>query len=457
MDQSDRLKEYTISSALRALQDGTLTAGELARAALAEASRRDAQLHAFITLTPELALAQAEAADQALSRRSARRRRPRLLGIPIAIKDLIDIQGIRTTSGSRFFTDQIAGEDAEVIRRLKQAGAVLVGKTNTHEIALGVTGVNPHYGTVGNPWDAARISGGSSSGSAAAVASGMCLAALGTDTGGSVRIPASLCGVVGLKPTIGRISLCGVMPLSWNLDHVGILARTVQDAGCLLDVLSGYDSHDPASQDQDEISRRKRVPGTPRKWRVAWGVGEYVEDCDVEVWAGVRQAAEALGSIGACVERVDCSWLSELAEANGRMTQSDAACIHHERLVQQPDWFGADVRARLEAGASLSSSEYILARRTQVEGRRRMDQLFGAFDLLLLPTTPIPAPLIQEVAAIAAARQLTRFTSPFNLCGIPALSVPYGRTTAGLPFGIQLIAPAWHEARLIRAGLALQE
>jgi aspartyl-tRNA(Asn)/glutamyl-tRNA(Gln) amidotransferase subunit A len=186
-------------------------------------------------------------------------------------------------------------------------------------------------------------------------------------------------------------------------------------------------------------------------------VGEYVEDCDAEVWAGVRQAAAALGSIGACVERVDCSWLSELAEANGRMTQSDAACIHHERLVQQPDWFGADVRARLEAGASLSSSEYILARRTQVEGRRRMDQLFGAFDLLLLPTTPIPAPLIQEVAAIAAARQLTRFTSPFNLCGIPALSVPYGRTTAGLPFGIQLIAPAWHEARLIRAGLALQE
>ncbi len=364
--------------------------------------------------------------------------------------------GVPTTAGSRFFGDTPAGEDADIVRRLKLAGAALLGKTNTHEFALGVTGVNPHFGAARNPHDLERIPGGSSSGSAVAVASGMCLAALGTDTGGSVRIPASLCGVVGLKPTRGRISTRGVVPLSWNLDHVGTLTRCVGDTAILLAVLAGYDPHDPASLDapvEDFLaSLEKGVAG----WRVALAAGEYVEACDPAIWEGVQASAQLLKDLGAQVEKVDLSWLRELGKANGCMTQADAACFHRQRLADHPDWFGEDVRRRLEAGAATSSSDYILARKAQNEARRRFEQFFGKFDLLLLPTTPITAPLIEGTDAVEAANRLTRFTSPFNLTGLPALSIPAG-SSGGLPFGVQLVTRHMGEARLLRAGAALEK
>ena len=380
-----------------------------------------------------------------------------LLGIPIGLKDLVNVAGVPTTAGSKFFADHLPDVDAMIVSKLKHSGGVILGKTNLHEIALGVTGANPHYGAVKNPWDSSRISGGSSSGSAVAVSLGMCLAAVGTDTGGSIRIPAALCGVVGLKPTYGRVSLCGIIPLSWNLDHVGPLTRTVRDAAWMLSVMAGYDPGDPASTNIPVDDYLGHLEGGVDDWKVALAKGKYVEEADPEVLVAVKHAAQVFMDLGAQVEEVDLSWLEELALANSQMTQADGAAFHRERLTKHPDWFGADVLQRLQNGAALSSSEYALARQTQAESRRRFEIFFKKFDLLLLPTNPIPAPLIENTNAIQAARQLTRLTSPFNLTGLPALSVPCGFTKTGLPVGLQIVSKQWGEAMILQAGHAFEQ
>jgi aspartyl-tRNA(Asn)/glutamyl-tRNA(Gln) amidotransferase subunit A len=285
----------------------------------------------------------------------------------------------------------------------------------------------------------------------------MCLAALGTDTGGSIRIPASLCGVVGLKPTYGRVSTRGVVPLSWNLDHVGPLARTVQDAARLLQALAGFDPHDPASADLPVEDYLAHIGDGVKSWHVALAVGEYVKASDPEVLSAVQAATQVFKDLGAQVEKVDLSWIGNLALANTRMTQADAAAFHRERLVAHPDWFGADVLQRLQTGSALTSSEYVLARRTQAEGRRRFEMFFMKYDILILPTTPIPAPPIEGTGAVEAARQLTRFTSPFNLTGLPALSIPCGLTADGLPLGLQIVSKQWGEVKVLQAGHAFQQ
>ncbi len=451
------LSSLTLSSALEALHRRAFTSLELTEACLRQIERLNPAINAFITLTSELAVQAALQADSLLSLRPSNLKDLALLGLPLALKDLFETAGIRTTAGSRFFADTFPNEDADAVLKLKLAGAVILGKTNTHEIALGVTGINPHYGAVKNPWDLTCITGGSSSGSAAAVAAGMCLAALGTDTGGSIRIPASLCGVVGLKPTYGRVSTRGVVPLSWNLDHVGMLTHTVRDAAMLLQVLAGFDPHDPASVDMPVDDYLTHLEQGVKESRVALGVGEYIEASDPEVWAGMQAATQGFRDLGAQAEKVDLSWIADLAQANTRMTQADAAAFHRERLAAHPDWFGEDVRQRLEAGSALTSSEYSLARRTQAEGRRRFEMFFTKYDLLILPTTSIPAPPIEGTGAIEAARQLTHFTSPFNLTGLPALSVPCGFTGNGLPLGLQIVSKHWGEVKVLQAGHAFEQ
>ena len=426
---------FNLSSAIEALHRGDFSSLELTEVCLRQIARLNPQINAFITPTPELAAQAALSADAIFALQPSNLKDLALLGIPIAVKDLFETVGVRTTAGSKFLVDNYPEQDAQAVLKIKLAGAVLLGKTNTHEVALGVTGVNPHYGAVKNPWDPTRITGGSSSGSAAAVASGMCLAALGTDTGGSIRIPASLCGVVGLKPTSGRVSTRGVFPLSWNLDHVGPLARTVRDAAILLQVLAGFDPHDPASVDVPVDDYLVHLEDGVKGWRAALAVGEYVESSDPEVMAGLQASVQA----------------------NSCMTQADAAAFHRERLAAHPDWFGADVRQRLEAGAAITSSEYALARRTQSEGRRRLEMFFTKYDLLILPTTPILAPPIEGTGAIEAAQQLTRFTAPFNLTSLPALSVPAGFASTGLPVGLQIVSNHWGEAKLLRAGHTFEQ
>ncbi|MFZ5911747.1 MAG: amidase [Chloroflexota bacterium] len=433
----------TVTQALSLLQKGDLAPQSLTEACYRQIERLNPLVNAFITVVPPS--------------REGKPMQGALAGIPIAVKDLYDTQGIRTTAGTPFFDDHVPTQDAVVVKKMKDAGVVMLGKTNTHEVALGVTNVNPHYGACRNPWDTARITGGSSGGSAAAVAAGMCLAALGTDTGGSIRIPASLCGVVGLKPTYGRASLRGVFPLSWNLDHAGPLARSVHDAALLLQVMAGYDPDDPASVNVPAGDYLAAIEGGVNGWRIGLAVGEYIEASDPEVLAAVRQAAQVFTNLGAKIEEIEIEWLQAAALANGQMTQADGATVHRERLEKQPELFGADVRQRLEAGRALSSTEYSLARRTQVEVRRRGEGFFSRYDVLLLPTTPIPAPLIEGDDAIERARLLTRFTAPFNLGGLPALSIPCGFTKDGLPIGLQIVSGAWQEARALQAGQAYEQ
>jgi aspartyl-tRNA(Asn)/glutamyl-tRNA(Gln) amidotransferase subunit A len=376
-----------------------------------------------------------------------------LENIPIAVKDLYETAGVLTTAGSLFFKDYVPDQDALVVNKLKAAGADIIGKTSTHEIALGVTNINSHYGTPRNPWNVSCITGGSSGGSAAAVATGMCMAALGSDTGGSIRIPASLCGVVGLKPSYGRVSLRGVLPLSWNLDHAGPLTRSVKDAALLLQVLAGYDPEDPSCADVPVDDYLGDIEAGVKGWKVALAVGDFVEVSQPEVLAAVREAARVFDELGTDVEETDVYWLHEAAIANGQITQADGAAYHRERLEQQPELFGADVRQRLETGRDLSSGTYALARRKQVEVRRRCEQFFRQYDALLLPSTPIPALPIDDIENSASqAPALTRFTAPFNLSGLPALSVPCGFTKEGLPIGLQIVSRLWGEAKVLQAG-----
>ena len=451
------LSTLSISTATEQLLHREFTALELTETCLQQMARLAPVINAFITPTPELAARAAMQADVLFANNPSNVKELALLGIPLGIKDLFDVAGVTTTAGSKFFSDSIPDEDAAAVLKLKLSGAAILGKTNTHEIALGVTGINPHYGAVKNPWDPSRITGGSSSGSAAAVSSGMCLGAIGTDTGGSIRIPAALCGVVGLKPTYGRVSTRGVIPLSWNLDHVGPLTRTVLDAALMLAVLAGFDPHDPASANISKEDYLGHIEEGVRDWRVALAAGEYVEISDPEVLSAVDRAALVFKDLSARVEKVDMSWLYELALANSQMTQADGAAFHRERMKEHPDWFGADVYQRLQNGAGLSSSEYALARRNQAEGRRRFEVFFEKFDILLLPTTPIPAPLIDDASPIEAARQLTRFTASFNLTGLPALTVPSGFTETGLPIGLQIISKHWAEAKVLQAGRAFEQ
>lgn len=448
----------TITEASRAIQRGDLSPLELTQLFLKRIEQSNLLFNAFLTVTGDQALREAREAETEI--RQGNWRGP-LHGIPLALKDLYDTAGIRTTAGSTFFRDYFPEQDAAVVSRLKQSGAVFLGKLNMHEIALGVTNENPHYGDCRNPWDPACITGGSSGGSAAALAAGLCLGALGSDTGGSIRIPASLCGVVGLKPTYGRVSLRGVMPLSWNLDHPGPMARCVRDVALLLQAIAGYDALDPYSLNKPVDDYLSGLEGGVRGWRAAVAQGEFFEGADQPVLDMVESAASIFAGLGAQVEQVDIPEIRQMAQANGLMVTSDAAAFHRQRLQENPQGFGADVLKRLQSGASFTSTEYILARRTQTTARRQFEQFFGHYDILLLASTPMAAPRIGSTSAVERARQLTRFTAPFNLTGLPAISVPAGFTQGEggkpMPLGLQIVAGPWDEARLLRAAYAFEQ
>ncbi len=296
------LTRLTISEASQLLAQRQVSAVELTIAHLEHIQKVDAELNCFITRTADLALEQARQADVELQQGA---RRSELHGIPLALKDLYETRGIRTTAGSKFFREHIPLQDATTVQKLYQSGAVMLGKLNMHEIALGVTNVNPHYGACRNPWDLSRSTGGSSGGSAAALAAGLCMGSLGTDTGGSIRIPASLCGVVGLKPTTGRVSLRGVIPLSRNLDHAGPLARSVRDAALLLQAIAGYDPGDPYSVDVPVPDYLAGLGDGVRGWRVALATDEFfTAKTDPQIWSGIEEAARIFTRLGAKVERV---------------------------------------------------------------------------------------------------------------------------------------------------------
>ena len=440
----------TLREAVSRIRGGSLSSADVWQACANQIERLNPQLKAFITVTDRRQV------QETFPRHASQSGTSQLAGVPIAVKDMFETAGMLTTAGSLFFKDHMPVRDATVVAKLRTAGGQIIGKTNTHEIALGVTNVNPHFGTCRNPWDMERISGGSSGGSAVAVATGMALAALGTDTGGSIRIPAALCGVVGLKPTFGLVSLRGVFPLSWNLDHAGPLTRCAADAAFLLGIIAGYDEGDLLSVDRPFEDYERGLEDGVAGWRVALAGGSYVEDSDPEVLNALQDAAAVFRRLGARVESLDLSYLRAAALANGLMTQADGATYHRQRLADHPHLFGEDVRRRLQTGRDTGVSDYVQARQTQTEMRHRLAGLLREHDLILLPATPITAPLIQGGDAVERARQLTRFTAPFNLTGLPAISIPCGFGRQGLPIGLQIVGAAWSEAHLLQAAHAYE-
>ncbi len=470
-DSIPQLTQLAITDAAALLAAKKISPVELTRAHIARIEQLDPRLNCFITRTFDGAIDRARQSESEIQRGNYR---GALHGIPIALKDLYETRGVRTTAGSKFFRDNVPDTDCAVVEKLNAAGAILLGKLNLHEIALGVTNDNPHFGAARNPWNTDCITGGSSGGSGAALAAELCLGSLGTDTGGSIRIPSSLCGVVGLKPTYGRVSTRGVIPLSWNLDHAGPMARRVRDVALLLQVIAGYDPNDPYSVDvpvddyvenlakaQSVLSGAKRSRRISSQGlsglRVAFANQGHFAEGDPQVLNAVRNAATVFEKLGARVEPVEIEIATDLARANGTMTTSDGAAFHRERMQAHPEDFGADVLARLTIGANATSTDYILARRTQSLARRWFENFFQTYDILLTPSTPAPAPIRGSADAVETARLLTRFTAPFNLTGLPALSVPCGFTQSGLPIGLQIVSRHWSEAKVLQAGLAYEQ
>jgi aspartyl-tRNA(Asn)/glutamyl-tRNA(Gln) amidotransferase subunit A len=280
---------------------------------------------------------------------------------------------------------------------------------------------------------------------------------MGSDTGGSIRVPAALCGVVGLKPTYGRVNLRGVMPLSWNLDHAGPMARRVLDVAIMLQLIAGFDEKDPASLDIPVDDYISNIDSGVKGWRIAIPEDQYFQKSTADVLQAVRQAANVYESLGANIETVEFPWAYQAASANGMMVIADAAAVYQDALQDTPNDFGQDVLHRLQIGAELPVGEYILARRTQVEMRRQFERFFDRYDILLLPTTAVTAPMIEGPDALAQARLLTRYTAPFNLTGLPALSLPGGFDAEGLPVGLQLVSRPWAEAAILRAAFAYEQ
>jgi aspartyl-tRNA(Asn)/glutamyl-tRNA(Gln) amidotransferase subunit A len=449
----------TIREAADALRARRVSAVELAAAAAARIERLNSKLNAFITVTAEGAMEEARQADAELA---AGRDRGPLHGIPVAVKDLFATRGVRTTCGSKVYEDFVPGFDAAVVERLRAAGAVMLGKLNMHEMAYGITSANPHYGPVRNPWNVEHSPGGSSGGSGAAVAAGMVYAAMGSDTGGSIRIPAAFCGVVGLKPTYGRVSRYGAMPLAYSLDHMGPLARSVRDAAMVLNAIAGYDRRDPTSSRHPVVDYIPEDGCSIRGLRVGFPGNFCFEHLDEGVERAVRGVFARAQSLGALVKPVRVPDIAAL-NAVGRVIQLAEASAAAEPHLEHRKKFGPDVLALLDQGRLLPATDYINAQRLRRKLSGEFDQLWGEVDCLIAPTTPNTAPRVGAATIRLGGRDedvrlaTTRLVRGINVLGLPALSIPCGLGVSGLPIGVQIVGPAWEEALILRIGAALED
>ena len=414
---------------------------DLTNACLARIEQLNPTLNAFITVMHDSALAQAREAEHEI--RGGRWRGP-LHGIPIGLKDLIDTAGTKTTCGSALFAERIPAEDAEVVSRLKAAGAVLIGKQNMQEFAWGGTSASSYYGPVRNPWDVARIAGGSSGGSAAAVAAGMCFAAIGTDTGGSVREPAAFCGLVGLKPTYGRVSLSGVFPLSPSLDHVGPLCRTVTDTALVFKVIA--DQHRTADGPAPAINTKPRI-GIARR--------PFFDDLDSEIETAFDVALRDISILSSEIKEVDLPTTS-LAAVQGREVYE----IHAKDFEATPEKYGRWMQERLKQAAAIDVVAYTHARQELDRVRQTIDYVFETVDFVITPTTPVPPITIEHALGMSpdpAGELWLRNTRPFNAYGVPTMSIPCGFTRVGLPIGLQIAGPSFSEASLLSFAYAYEQ
>lgn len=427
------LTTLTLENASQLLRARSISPIDLVRAYLDRIERFNPRLNAFITVTAEEALAQARQREEELSRN---RWRGPLHGIPIALKDNIDTKGVRTTAGSKAFADRVPADDAEVVRRLLAAGAVLVGKLNLHECAFGPTAAISHYGPVRNPWNLNRITGGSSGGAGAAVAARLCPAAVGTDTGGSIRIPAAYCGIVGLKPTYGLVSIRGVLPLARTLDHVGPMCRTVTDAALVLQAIAGYDAADPTSANMPVPDFARASQERVSALRVGVPQSPFLEDVDEEIHAAFAEAVKLVRSVVTAVDVV------ELPEAPSLpIVPVEAYTFHAEYLNDKRtrQLYHPEIQQRLLAGRDIPASAYVQARHHLALLRREIEHVFSTVDLLVTPTTPnMPMTIERALQPQPVPALELRNTWPFNVFGLPSISIPCGFSRAGLPIGLQI-------------------
>ena len=432
------------------LRSGKVSPVELTRECLTRIEKLNPVLNAFITITADSAMAEARRAETEITRGEWR---GPLHGIPLALKDLIDTAGVLTTAASAVFKERIPAEDAEVTRRLKQAGAILLGKQNLHEFAYGGSSLVSYFGDVHNAWNPEHIAGGSSGGSATAVAAGMCYGAIGTDTAGSIREPASLCGVVGLKPTFGAVSTRGVIPLSQSLDHVGTIARTVEDAAIIFqaiaketDVVQGWGSASPV-RIEDPPAHKLRI-AVPRKF--------FCEELDPEVTSAFEQALTVLSTMS------DISEINLEVPTDRTLQKAESYAYHCEFVRQSPELYQPETLRRIRTGEGISPEDAAQCKRELQEARKQIASVFNDVDLLITPTTPTPAPVISELKAnpdLLRPRELAllRNTRPMNVWGLPAISVPCGFTQSGLPIGLQIIGPHGGESEVLQLAHAYEQ
>lgn len=448
----------TIDQLSRLIAQKEVSPVEVTESVIQRIHRYNGKLNAFISVNAEEAMI---AARQAESEIASGKYRGSLHGIPVALKDIFYFKGETVTIGSKIHQDFVPGDDATVVAKLKDAGVIFAGKLNMHEYAWGGTTNNPHYGACHNPWKTECIPGGSSGGSGAAVAADMTIASLGTDTGGSIRIPASACGIVGLKPTHGRVSKYGCFPLAWTLDHIGPMVKTVRDAAIMLETIAGYDPKDPTSVNvpipRYTSSLTEDLNG------VVVGVNEdyFMENVDEQILIHVWNGIETLKRLGAEVKKVTIPALKYVAFAEMVTILSEASAIHHNQLKRRSQDYGDDVRRLLALGELVSAVDYLQAQQLRRRLGMEFVEVYQSVDVLVTPTLPfLPPPIGENEVTINGTKQsflehAIRFTAPGNLTGLPALSIPCGISN-GLPVGMQIMGRAFDEGTVLRVAYAFE-
>ncbi len=436
----------TLKKASDLIRTKAVSSVDLTRACLARIEKWQPVLNAYITITGDQALADASMLDAEL--KMGKWRGP-FHGVPIALKDNIDTAGVRTTGASQLFKDRIPTEDAEVVRRLKNAGAVLVGKLNLHEFAYGGTSAVTYFGPVHNPWDPTLTPGGSSGGPGAAVAADLCFASIGTDTAGSVRIPASYCGIVGLMPTYGRVSIRGIIPLAWSLDHAGPMCKTVEDIAIMLNTIAGYDPKDTTTVDVPVPDYVKALRSPTSKLRIGLPRKPYFDALSPDVGKAMDAALAVIAKLTAGMTDVT------LPPAGGGAIMSAEAYTYHAQWINKtPELYDPPIRAAIQAGANVKAEPYARALRDLAQTRRDIKGAFASVDLLVLPTMADPPFKIE----VGLTRNVSaRNTAPFDAYGIPVISIPCGFTSTGLPIGLQIAGAPWAEPAVLALAHAYEQ
>jgi aspartyl-tRNA(Asn)/glutamyl-tRNA(Gln) amidotransferase subunit A len=455
MPANDELCTLTLEYAAALIAARHVSPVELTEAALAGVGALNPKLNGFVTVTEDAAREAARAAEREIASGTYR---GQLHGIPIAVKDLFATRGVRTTAGSKILADWAPDYDATVVEKLAHAGAVGLGKLGMHEWAFGTTSDNVHFGPVRNPWNTDRVPGGSSGGSGAATAAGLAFATLGSDTGGSIRIPAAACGCVGMMPTYGRTSLYGAVPLSWSLDHAGPLTRSVRDAAIVLRAISGHDPLDPSTEKQPVPDWIDGIERGPRGLRIGVPKQYFWDGLEPEIERLTHKALAEMEAAGAQLREVDWPDVATLIGPTTAVMFAEAAAYHAPNFPSRREDYGAQVASLLDVGLKMTGTQYVQARRLMEDLRRgAADALLEGVDVLATPTMPLAAPSIESARQQDPAFRMAAFTGGFDFTGQPAISVPCGLTSEGLPAGIMFAGRRWDEASVFRAGRAYED